>query len=55
MNKSDWVKPLSHHLNDEVVEWQKDLTKLSTKQVPRCVQALEETEDVTYYTLNDTR
>ena len=40
---SEWHEPLLGQLNDEITEWQKNLTKSSTTQIPRCWQFLEET------------
>ena len=40
---SEWHEPLLGQLNDEITEWQKNLTKSSTTHIPRCLQFLEET------------
>lgn len=40
---SELHEPLLGQLNDEITEWQKNLTKSSTTQIPRCLQFLEET------------
>ena len=50
--QEDWDEPLPRHLDDEIVEWQKDLKKLSTIQIPRYSQIPEETK-ITYHMFSD--
>ena len=48
LSRIDWDEPSWYQHNRKIVEWQKDLTRLSTMQLPRCLHMSEESDEITY-------
>ena len=50
---SGWDEPLPYELSSKIDSWYQELSNLPSMEIPRCLQAHEETAEISLHVFND--